>query len=98
MVKAGDVIYSHTYGLGSLRLRKQLESYRNSGVEGAEHHGDADPRTVEQIVEALPQDTQAIEMVAVRGGRHAICGGGALPDWSPQSIVHLSVAGLKLYR
>jgi exopolyphosphatase/guanosine-5'-triphosphate,3'-diphosphate pyrophosphatase len=96
MVKRGDVIYSHTYRLGSLRLRKQLESFRTPALKVRNIMETQIARTVEQIVEALPQDTQAIEMVAL-GGDVRFAAAELLPDWSPQSLARLSVAGLERF-
>src|SRR5690606_32864607 len=49
MVRGGDVVYSHTYRLGSLRLRKQLESYRTPAVKVRNIMESQIARTVEQI-------------------------------------------------
>lgn len=96
MVKGGDVVYSHTYRLGSLRLRKQLESYRTPALKVRNIMESQIARTVEQIVEALPADTLAIEMVAM-GGDVRFAAAELLPDWSPQSLARLSVAGLEKF-
>jgi exopolyphosphatase/guanosine-5'-triphosphate,3'-diphosphate pyrophosphatase len=96
MVKNNDVVYSHTYRLGSLRLRKQLESYRTPALKVRNIMESQIARTVEQIVDALPPDTQAIEMVAI-GGDVRFAASELLPDWSPQSLARLSVAGLERF-
>jgi exopolyphosphatase/guanosine-5'-triphosphate,3'-diphosphate pyrophosphatase len=96
MVKAGDVVYSHTYRLGSLRLRKQLESYRTPTIKIRNIMESQIARTVEQMVEALPPDTTAIEMVAM-GGDVRFAAAELIPDWQPQSIARLSVAGLERF-
>ena len=43
IVRNGDVIFSHTYRLGSLRLRQTLESYGAAGRQGPRDHAEPDP-------------------------------------------------------
>lgn len=96
MVRGGDVVYSHTYRLGSLRLRKQLESFRTPALKIRNIMESQIARTVEQMVEAIPPDTQAIELVAM-GGDVRFAAAELLPDWVPQSLARLSVAGLERF-
>ncbi|HTN75937.1 MAG TPA: exopolyphosphatase, partial [Pirellulaceae bacterium] len=66
-IRGGDVLYSHTYRLGSLRLRKQLESFRTPALKIRNLMESQIARTVEQIVEAVPLEVAPIELVALGG-------------------------------
>jgi exopolyphosphatase/guanosine-5'-triphosphate,3'-diphosphate pyrophosphatase len=93
LVKKGDVIHSHTYRLGSLRLRKQLETFRTPAVKARNIMENQISRFVEQIVESLPPDTQDVEVVAM-GGDVRFAAAELLPDWTPQSLAKLDLAKL----
>ncbi len=94
MIRSGDVVYSHTYRLGSLRLRKQLESFRTPAIKIRNIMENQIARTVEQIVETLPADEPSLEMIAL-GGDVRFAAAELLPDWNPQSFARIQVADLE---
>ena len=96
LIKAGDVVYSHTYRLGSLRLRKQLESFRTPAVKVRNIMESQIARTVEQIVESLPADVEALEMITL-GGDVRFAAAELLTDWTPQSLARMSVSALERF-
>lgn len=96
MVRGGDVVYSHTFRLGSLRLRKQLESFRTPALKVRNIMETQIDKTVEQIVEALPSDAEAVELVAM-GGDVRFAAAELIPDWTPDSLARLNLAGLERF-
>src|SRR5690606_12289259 len=50
----------------------------------------------EQIVEALPSDAEAVELVAM-GGDVRFAAAELIPDWTPDSLARLNLAGLERF-
>ena len=89
MVRGGNVIFSNTYRLGSLRLLSQLESY--TVPQGKLHQlmERQIERFVDQITEQL--DTHGpVEMVAM-GGDVRFAASNLLEDWDGESLASIPI-------
>jgi exopolyphosphatase / guanosine-5'-triphosphate,3'-diphosphate pyrophosphatase len=92
MMRNGNVLYSHTYRLGSLRLRETLEAYRAPTVKVREIMETQIERTVNQIRQHTPRDA-TIEMITL-GSDVRFAAAQLLPDWNPDSLARISVISL----
>src|SRR5262245_34492200 len=93
VVKGGDVVYSHTYRLGSLRLRETLEALRAPTLKVRNIMETHIHRTVAEIAEHVSRDG-AIEMIAM-GGDVRFAVRQLQPDWDGRSLARLPVKGLE---
>ncbi len=95
VVQAGNVIYSHSYRLGSLRLRQTLETYRapqgkvRSIMENRIRH------TVQQIIGHVPREG-ATEIIAL-GGDIRFAASRLVDDWNPETLTRLPVSELERF-
>lgn len=94
-VRGGDVVYSHTFRLGSLRLRKTLERYRGPALNERRIMESQIKRTVEQVIEEIPVEGQA-EMMAI-GGDMRFATAEILPDWDRATIARVPVVSLEQF-
>jgi len=92
LLKQGQVTYSHTYHLGSLRLREMLEDYRAPVVELPEIMKIHIDRAVDQIRRRLSLKG-AIKMLALGGDIRFACS-RLLSDWGPKALARLSLPDL----
>jgi exopolyphosphatase / guanosine-5'-triphosphate,3'-diphosphate pyrophosphatase len=93
-VKAGDVIFSHVYRLGSLRLRKTLEEYRAPTVKLRNIMETQILRTIDEILEHVSVAEGPLELIAMGGDmRFAIH--EFMEDWDTHNLAKLSVAQLQ---
>jgi exopolyphosphatase/guanosine-5'-triphosphate,3'-diphosphate pyrophosphatase len=67
LVQQGNVTYSNTYGVGSLRMREQLETYRAPADRLRQILDQDIARTVDDIRRSVPVETAVPCMVAVSG-------------------------------
>jgi exopolyphosphatase / guanosine-5'-triphosphate,3'-diphosphate pyrophosphatase len=93
LVKGGDVVYSHTYRLGSLRLRETLEALRAPTLKVRNIMETHIHRTVEQIAEQISRDG-ALELIAM-GGDVRFAVRQLAPDWDGRSLARLPLKGLE---
>ncbi|HZN33266.1 MAG TPA: exopolyphosphatase [Pirellulaceae bacterium] len=93
VVKGGDVVYSHTYRLGSLRLRETLEALRAPTLKVRNIMETHIHRTVEEVAEHISRDG-AIEMIAM-GGDVRFAVRQLQPEWDGRSLARLPVKGLE---
>ena len=94
VVKESDVIFSHVYRLGSLRLRRTLEAYRAPTVKLRHIMETQILRTVEEIVEHVTPSEGPLELVAM-GGDVRFAARELNPDWDLQSLARVSVSQLE---
>jgi exopolyphosphatase / guanosine-5'-triphosphate,3'-diphosphate pyrophosphatase len=95
MVRGGNVLFAHTYRLGSLRLRKMLENYRTPRRKVREIMESHIRRTVEQVKDQLSPEAQGAEIeVIALGGDVRFCASRVLPDWNPGQLARLPVADI----
>src|SRR5262245_8583867 len=93
LVKGGDVVYSHTYRLGSLRLRETLEALRAPTLKVRNIMETHINRTVEEIVAHVSRDGP-LELIAM-GGDVRFAVRQLQPEWDGRSLARLSVKGLE---
>ena len=93
LMRNGDVLYSHTYRLGSLRLRETLEAYQAPTIKLREIMETQIERTVKQIHEHITGDGK-IELIAL-GGDMRFAAAQLLPDWRPESLARVPVVSLE---
>lgn len=81
LLQQGNVTYSNTYGLGSLRLREQLETYR-APPDKLRQILDRDiARTVDDIRRNVPVDTSVPCIVAMSGDAR-FAASQLVPQWA----------------
>jgi exopolyphosphatase/guanosine-5'-triphosphate,3'-diphosphate pyrophosphatase len=93
LVKGGDVVYSHTYRLGSLRLRETLEALRAPTLKVRNIMESHINRTVEEIADHVSRDGR-IELIAM-GGDVRFAVRQLQPEWDGHSLARLSVKALE---
>jgi exopolyphosphatase/guanosine-5'-triphosphate,3'-diphosphate pyrophosphatase len=99
VVRNGNVVYSHTYRLGSLRLRETLEAYQAPAVKQRQIMETQIQKTVEQVREHVAEDGSVggsgnIALLAL-GGDVRFAAAQLLPDWNPAVLAPLPVAALE---
>ncbi len=92
VLRQGNVIYSHTYRLGSLRLREMLEAYQAPAVKQRQIMESQIRKTVEQIREHVVMDGP-VELLAL-GGDVRFAVGQLIRDWNPDTLVRVPLAAL----
>ena len=93
LVKGGDVVYSHTYRLGSLRLRETLEALRAPTLKVRNIMESHIHRTVAEVAEHVSKDGP-IELIAM-GGDVRFAVRQLQPDWDGRSLARLSMKALE---
>src|SRR6478672_9777806 len=93
LVKGADVVYSHTYRLGSLRLRETLEALRAPTLKVRNIMETHIHRTVEEIAEHVSRDGP-IEMIAM-GGDVRFAVRQLEPEWDGRSLARLKLKALE---
>lgn len=91
-VREGDVVFSNSYRLGSLRLRQILEGYRASAPRLRAIMESQIKRFVDQIARQIGQ-TGDCEMLSL-GGDMRFAASQLIPEWSPRELSAVPVAGL----
>jgi exopolyphosphatase / guanosine-5'-triphosphate,3'-diphosphate pyrophosphatase len=93
LVKGSDVVYSHTYRLGSLRLRETLEALRAPTLKVRNLMETHIHRTVAEMAEHVSRDG-LIELIAM-GGDVRFAVRQLQPEWDGHSLARLSVKALE---
>jgi exopolyphosphatase/guanosine-5'-triphosphate,3'-diphosphate pyrophosphatase len=93
VVKGGDVVYSHTYRLGSLRLRETLEALRAPTLKVRNIMETHIHRTVEEMVEHIIQDGP-LEMIAM-GGDVRFAVRHLQPEWDGKNLARIPAKALE---
>ncbi|MEZ6133281.1 MAG: Ppx/GppA phosphatase family protein [Pirellulaceae bacterium] len=92
VVQSGNVLFSHTYRLGSLRLLEQLEKFDAPPAKQRALMESQILRVVAQIREHVGHDGP-LEMIA-SGGDLRFAAGHLIEDWNPAELAYLSVEQL----
>jgi exopolyphosphatase/guanosine-5'-triphosphate,3'-diphosphate pyrophosphatase len=92
LIRDGDVLYAHTFRLGSLRLRKMLETYRAPTVKIREIMEKQVARTIAEIRLHVPRDDR-VEIVAM-GGDVRFAASQLLTDWQPDALARIPLKDL----
>jgi len=93
VVKGADVVYSHTYRLGSLRLRETLEALRAPTLKVRNIMETHIHRTVAEIAEHVSREGK-LELIAM-GGDVRFAVRQLLPEWDGRSLARLPLKGLE---
>jgi exopolyphosphatase/guanosine-5'-triphosphate,3'-diphosphate pyrophosphatase len=93
LVRGADVVYSHSYRLGSLRLRETLEALRAPTLKVRNIMETHIHRTVQEIAEHVSRDGP-IELIAM-GGDVRFAVRQLAPEWDGRSLARLSLKGLE---
>ena len=89
LVRNSNVVYSHSYRLGSLRLRKMLETFR-APVSRLRHIMEGKiQRTIDSVREHIPADG-SVELIAI-GGDIRFAASQLIPDWNPLTLGRVPV-------
>ena len=94
-LQSGEVAYSHTYRLGSLRLREMLQEYRAPAVNMRNIMESYIDRTLKQVVPHVPSEG-AIQMIAL-GGDVRFAASQLILDWNPESLGRIPVSELERF-
>ncbi len=93
LMQDGNVTYSNTYGLGSLRMREQLETYR-APAERLRQILDQDiTRTVDDIRRNVPVATAVPTIVAVSGDAR-FAASQLVPEWDSVDCAQVGAKAL----
>src|SRR3954471_18305204 len=93
LMKGADVVYAHTYRLGSLRLRETLEAFRAPTLKVRNLMETHIHRTVEEVAEHVSQEGPT-EMIAM-GGDVRFALRELQPEWDGKRLARLSVKSLE---
>ncbi len=93
IVNDADVLFSHSYRLGSLRLRQQLEAYRAPQASSRRIMELQIQRFMEQITQQVP--SASVQALVSLGGDLRFAAKQLIPDWTPEKIVKLPLRALE---
>ncbi|MFO0918113.1 MAG: Ppx/GppA phosphatase family protein [Planctomycetaceae bacterium] len=93
LVQNADVLFSHSYRLGSLRIRAQLDSFHASQSSSRTIMESQIKRFTEQILQHLPQE-RPTELVTI-GGDMRFAARELIADWQPEQLARLPLADLE---
>lgn len=93
LVQNADVLFSHSYRLGSLRMRAQLDSFHASQASSRTILESQIKRVTEQILQQLPQELP--EYLITIGGDMRFAAKELIPDWQPDQLARLPLAKLE---
>ena len=89
LVNDGNVMYAHTYRLGSLRLHETLEAHQAPSVKMRQIMEGQIQHTIHQIEEHVPSEG-SVEMIAL-GGDVRFAADQLLPDWNQNVLARIPV-------
>jgi exopolyphosphatase/guanosine-5'-triphosphate,3'-diphosphate pyrophosphatase len=88
----GNVVLSHTYHLGAIRMRQMLENFRAAVAHQRDLMENTVQRTIEQIQQGVPKGG-AVNMIAL-GGDTRFAANLLVPDRDPEKPAKLPVKKL----
>ena len=95
VVQGGDVAYSHTYRLGSLRMRETLEAGRVPKAKVRNMMETQISRVIEQMRDGIPENG-LLEIVAL-GGDVRFAAAQLIREWSPKELGRLTLPRLEQF-
>jgi len=95
VVRNSNVLYSHSYRLGSLRLKETLEAFNAPTGKVREFMESQIQRTVDEIREQVSME-DSIEMIAL-GGDIRFATSQLLPDWNPDYLARVPTEALEVF-
>ncbi len=93
LTQQGDVSYTHTYRLGSLRLRKAVETFRAPAATVRNIMEEHIARMVENIGEQIPRN-EPLELIAL-GGDVQFAARQLCRDWEDKELVQLALTDIE---
>ncbi len=95
LVRDGDVVNSHSYRIGSLRLRETLETYRAPTAKARAIMESQILRAIEQVAQQVPGD-ETLRMIAL-GGDVRFATSQLEPRWDRNRLARLKVSALERF-
>ncbi|MAV35737.1 MAG: exopolyphosphatase [Planctomycetaceae bacterium] len=95
LVKNGNVHFSHTYRLGSQRIRKSLQSQRTPAAKVREIMETRILQTVQRVVSQVPREGRNV-MIGI-GGDIRFAAQQLHPDWPADKMPRLPLAWLEQF-
>lgn len=92
-VENADVLFAHTYRLGSLRIHQTLEAYHTSQIASRRLMETQIQRVIDQILQQVPPG-QSQEMV-VLGGDMRFAAQQLVPDWNRSHLTPIPLKDLE---
>jgi exopolyphosphatase/guanosine-5'-triphosphate,3'-diphosphate pyrophosphatase len=92
-VENADVLFAHTYRLGSLRIHQTLEAYHTSQIASRRLMETQIQRVIDQILQQVPTG-QSQEMV-VLGGDMRFAAQQLVPDWNRNQLTPIPLKDLE---
>lgn len=96
VVHQGEVLYSYTHRLGSLRLRETVETIRASQAQSKRIMQSQIERTVNEVIGHVPEDRGTVELVAL-GGDVRFAGAHLLLERDPNELGRLPLKELAAF-
>lgn len=93
LVENGDVVFSHTYRLGSLRLREMLQAYNTPKSQARTILDSQIQRIVDEMVTHVSQ--QGVVKLMTLGGDMRFAASLLIPDWDSKHIGHIPTKKLE---
>ncbi|MFN0195206.1 MAG: exopolyphosphatase [Planctomycetaceae bacterium] len=93
LIENGDVAFSHTYRLGSLRLREMLEAYNTPKSQARTILDSQVQRIVDQMVTHISQ--QGVVKLMTLGGDMRFAASCLIPDWDSKHMGHIPTKKLE---
>lgn len=91
-VQNTDVLFAHTYRLGSLRIHQTLETYHASQAAIRRLMETQIQRTIDQVLQQIPADTT--EQMVTLGGDMRFAVRQLVPNWNPVELTRIPVKEL----
>ena len=91
-VQNADVLFAHTYRLGSLRIHQTLEAYHASRSSTRRLMETQIQRVIDQVLQQVPAATTE-EMICL-GGDMRFAARQLIPDWDPDQLTRIPVSSL----
>ncbi|MEZ6065289.1 MAG: HD domain-containing protein [Planctomycetaceae bacterium] len=89
-VDSGNVAYSHSFRLGSLRLRQTFRNLRASQARLRDVMEQEIQRTLEDLVDEIPSDAPLT--LLAQGGDARFAAQELVPDWDPSTLTRVPLA------
>ena len=92
LVRGANVVYSHTYRLGSLRMRRAIQALQAPQNKSRELMESQIARMIQLLKQQIPGDEE-VKIISL-GGDLRFAASQLIPDWSPKQLANLPTAHL----
>lgn len=93
LVQDANVVFAHTFRMGSLRLRKALEAYNATATKTQKIMASQIQRMVDEVRERV-SGGGPVDVIAL-GGDMRFAAAQLIPDWRPDQLTRIPVAALE---